>query len=52
MINKNIDKNLKDESKSYLKVIEILTESKTIDTLWQTSTSKSAKSKYKKYKNK
>ena len=40
----NRNRDLKDESKSYLKVIEILTEGETIDTLWQTSTSKSAKS--------
>ena len=39
----NINKDLKDESKSYFKIIEILTKGKTIDTPRQTS-SKSTKS--------
>ena len=30
----NINKGFKDESKSYLKINEILAEGKTIDTLW------------------
>ena len=39
----NINKDLKDESKSYFKIIEILTKGKTIDTPCQTL-SKSTKS--------